>query len=444
MEINHTLLLDLQQMGTRQIMYAKQGDSLTRIAKLCLYDDGTEFDVPSGTILQIAYAKADGKGGLYDKMPDNSIACTSSGNIVTAKLHPQMFTVAGLVSCELRLMTSSGEQLSTFSWFITVQASASAGAESEGYFRFATLDGVINDIGDLSKLTTTVKSSLVAAINSVNSSLTDLSRKAVKSVNGVQPGADGDVEVAAGGLQIARANVPAGTDDVYTATGDLLPVVSVANNPEQIPAVGKGLQIVFIPMIANKTKSPKLRLNGGEAIPIRIRWYTNKGTNESAPEATTNVEVGSLMRGVPYTLTFCGKYWLIDSFVHCPTFVVEMTKSSDGTITVDKTFAQIKSAYAAGQQIVCACYDETAQWDAHVLLPLESFHERGVAHFGRVVETSQDIRELVTAYINSGSSGDYYGLNTWEIKDLPSIPTPKASDAGKTLTVDTNGKYVLA
>lgn len=121
-------------------------------------------------------------------------------------------------------------------------------------------------------------------------------------------------------LPIAMANVPAGPDDAYTATGDLLPVVSVANNPEQIPAVGKGLQIVFIPYVANKTKSPTLRLNDGEVIPIRMRWYTNKGTNENAPEATTNVEVGSLMRGVPYTLTFCGKYWLVDSQITSPKF----------------------------------------------------------------------------------------------------------------------------
>ena len=439
MEINHTLLLDLQQIGTRQMMQAKQGDSLTRVAKLCLYDGGTEFDVPSGTTLQIAYAKADGKGGLYDKMPDGSTACTSSGNIVTAKLHPQMFTVAGLVSCELRLMTSSGEQLSTFSWFITVQASASAGAESEDYFRFATLDGVINDIGDLSKLTTTTRSSLVAAINSVNSSLTDLSRKAVKSVNGVQPDAIGDVEIATGGLQIVRAVHTA--DDVYTATGDALPLVVPGYNGQH---TGKGRQIVFIPGAENTTAAPKLQLNGGSKVQIRMRAPRNRRDNSQSPDATLPVPVGALMNGVPYTMTFCGYFWLIDSFVHCPTFVVEMTKASDGTITVDKTFAQIKSAYAAGQQIVCACYDETAQWDARVLLPLESFHERGVAHFGRVVETSQDLRELVTAYINSGSSGDYYGLNTWEIKDLPNIPTPKASDAGKTLTVDTNGKYILA
>lgn len=134
-------------------------------------------------------------------------------------------------------------------------------------------------------------------------------------------GAKGDKgETGGTSLPIARAYVPAGPDDVYTATGDLLPTVSVANNDEQIPAVGKGLQIVFIPMIANKTESPKLRLNDGEVIPIRMRWYTNKGTDESVPEATTNVEVGSLMRGVPYTLTFCGKYWLVDSQITSPTF----------------------------------------------------------------------------------------------------------------------------
>lgn len=135
---------------------------------------------------------------------------------------------------------------------------------------------------------------------------------------GIPQGPKGDT----GGtsLPIARAYVPEGPDDAYTATGDFLPTVSVANNDEQIPAVGKGLQIVFIPMIANKTESPKLRLNDGEVIPIRMRWYTNKGTDESVPEATTNVEVGSLMRGVPYTLTFCGKYWLVDSQITSPSF----------------------------------------------------------------------------------------------------------------------------
>ena len=221
-------------------------------------------------------------------------------------------------------------------------------------------------------------------------------------------------------------------DDVYTATGDAMPLVVPGYAGQH---TGKGSQIVFIPGAENTTAAPKLQLNGGSKVQIRMRAPRNRRDNSQSPDATLPVPTGMLMNGVPYTMTFCGDFWLIDSFVHCPTLVVEMTKSSDGTITVDKTFAQIKSAYAAGQQIVCACYDETAQWDARVLLPLDSFDERGVAHFGRVVETSQDLRELVTAYINRGSSGDYYGLNTWEIKDTPDIPIPTSADNGKVLRV---------
>lgn len=334
MEITHELLLDLQQIGTRQVMFAKQGDSLTRTAMIRLYDGGTEFTVPSGTILQIAYAKSDGKGGLYDKMPDGSDACTSSGNVVTAKLHPQMFTVSGLVSCELRIVASDGTQISTFLWFITVQASAAAGIVSEDYFRFATLDGIRTDVGDISKLKTNTKKNLVAAINEV---LGGIPKDYVKSVNNVRPQANGDLLLYASdidtqlpsisyqgsvegalkailsmpALPIARGTSADGI--AYTATGDWLPTMSVADNNNQISAVGKGRQIVFIPTKKNLTIYPTLQINGGEIIPLRLRAPRNQGSNDQSPDATLPVPVGALMRGVPYTLTFCGKYWLVDS-----------------------------------------------------------------------------------------------------------------------------------
>lgn len=172
MDITHKISLDLQQTGARQVMFAKQGDRLTRIARLLLYDGGTEFSVPDGVTPQIAYAKPDGKGGIYDTMPDGSAACTVSGNVVTARLHPQMFSVAGIVACELRLLTASGAQLSTFSWFITVQASATEGIVSEDYFNVASLEGLQAAIGDLTNLSTEAKDSLVAAINEVLSKIT--------------------------------------------------------------------------------------------------------------------------------------------------------------------------------------------------------------------------------------------------------------------------------
>ena len=338
MEITHELLLDLQQIGTRQVMFAKQGDSLTRTAMIRLYDGGTEFSVPDGVVLQIAFAKSDGKGGLYDKMPDGSDACTSSGNVVTAKLHPQMFTVSGLVSCELRIVASDGTQISTFSWFITVQASAAAGIVSEDYFRFATLDGIRTDVGDISKLKTNTKKNLVAAINEV---LSGIPKDYVKSVNNVRPRANGDLLLHASdidtqlpsisyqgsvegaleailsmpALPIARGTSADGI--AYTATDDasgtVLPTVSVADNDNQIAAVGKGRQIVFVPMAKNQSTMPTLQLNGGEIIPIRLRAPTNRGSSDQSPDATLPIPVGALMRGVPYTMTFCGKYWLVDS-----------------------------------------------------------------------------------------------------------------------------------
>lgn len=341
MEITHELMLDLQQTGVRQTIYAKRGDSMTRTAKIRLFDGGTEFTVPSGTILQIAYAKSDGKGGLYDTMPDKSSACTASGNIVTAKLHPQMFTVAGLVACELRILTGSGEQLSTFTWFIAVQQSATDGCKSEDYYNFATLDGVKQDIGDLSDLNTSVKNSLVAAINSVYATADTISKRYIVGVNGKQRDVSGNVEIAAEdinaqvaeinyqgdvqGALAALATMPAlpiarassGDGAAYTAmnqsSGAELPTVSSANSDEQISAVGKGRQIVFVPYTENRSNAPTLQLNGGEIIPIRLRAPKKQGGSITAPDATLPVPVGALMRGVPYTMTFCGKYWLIDS-----------------------------------------------------------------------------------------------------------------------------------
>lgn len=118
-------------------------------------------------------------------------------------------------------------------------------------------------------------------------------------------------------LPVARGQSIDGISYVATDadSGTVLPVVSVANSAEQISAEGKGRQIVFIPYITNVTNSPTLQINGGEVIPIRVRAPKNQGSDESAPDATLPVPVGALMRGVQYTMTFCGKYWLVDSLI---------------------------------------------------------------------------------------------------------------------------------
>ena len=168
MKITHEITLDMKKTGQRQVIEVKQGDALSRELAITLYEGGTVWPVPEdATILQVAYYKPDRTGGLYDTLPDGSVACTVNENVITVQLHPQMFTASGMVLCELRLLNEIGAQLSTFCWYMQVSASATNGIKSEDYYNFASLEAMRKDLGLLSDLQTLVKSSLVAAINEV-------------------------------------------------------------------------------------------------------------------------------------------------------------------------------------------------------------------------------------------------------------------------------------
>lgn len=116
------------------------------------------------------------------------------------------------------------------------------------------------------------------------------------------------------GTQIVRG---ASTDGAaYTATGDDLPNVVIGSGGTG----GKGSQIVFIPDAANISAEPTLQINGGGVVRIALRASENQGDNDLSPSATVTVPVGALMRGVPYTMTFCGAYWLVDSAIGADLF----------------------------------------------------------------------------------------------------------------------------
>ena len=370
MDITHKISLDLQQTGARQVMFAKQGDCLTRIARLLLYDGGTEFTVPSGTITQIAYAKQDGKGGVYDTMPDGSAACTMSGNVVTAKLHPQMFSVAGIVACELRLLTGSGAQLSTFSWFITVQASAAEGIVSEDYFRFASLDGLRSDVGDLSDLSTSAKDNLVAAINEV---LGRLPADFVTSVAGMT----GDVTLDAEDIAADVDGIPAG--NVAIALAYLLNVINRLDARDILSQdFGGTVYDVLQDLIGDvvKLRESLLSLNASK-IPA---------TFDDVEDVNTVYDALLYLQALAQT------------------YVVNMTKNADGTYTADKTFAALKAAHDAGKTVICSFKDLTRQWDGPVRLPLVYLGDTYMG-FAAVVEPEQGYMAYVGAGINSRGMG---------------------------------------
>lgn len=165
MNIEHLISLDMQQIGMTPTIYAKQLDSLSRTVMVSLYSNGAAWNIPAdATVIAVGYRKSDGTQGLYDVLPDGTKAVSAAGNIATVHLAPQMFTAAGMVSCELRLTSISGVQISTFSWRMCVEGSA-AGNASENYYNLASLDTILEEIGDLTRLDTDDKSNLVAAVN---------------------------------------------------------------------------------------------------------------------------------------------------------------------------------------------------------------------------------------------------------------------------------------
>ncbi|MBP3413308.1 MAG: hypothetical protein J6K89_08610, partial [Oscillospiraceae bacterium] len=106
----------------------------------------------------------------------------------------------------------------------------------------------------------------------------------------------------------AELGIAYGTMDAagnYSAEGDGLPEVEPGSMGTHI---GKGRQVVFVPSATN-LENPTLSVNGSEQIPIRMR------TSVQEENLTIPVPTGALMHGVPYTLTFCGLYWLLDSML---------------------------------------------------------------------------------------------------------------------------------
>ena len=319
---NAAILLDLLY-PSMQTIHAKQFDALSRYATIRLTCGGMDWLPADGTTYSVQYTKPDGTKGMYDTLPDGQTTAVTAGTdtgstILSVRFAPQMFTVPGKVRCSVAMLQSSGVKLQTFSFFVIVEESDVNGDTSEDYYKMVTLDSLMAAIGDLSALTTSDKGSIVAAINWLASGAA---------------------------LPVAKSYSDDGIS--YTATGDDLPVVSAtsANHGN----IGKGRQIVFIPYAKNANTAPTLQLNGGSVIPIRQRAPRNQGIGDQAPDATMPVPAGALMRGVPYTLTFCGKYWLVDSQI--ATVPAPTATDAGKVLTVSDAGAAVWTAVANAEEV---------------------------------------------------------------------------------------------
>lgn len=151
MLITQKITLDLMRSGVPPVVNVMQADINTRAVEASLYAGGVPFSEDGDVTISVAYKKPDGTGGWYDVLPDGSTAATITGNVVTAKLAPQVLSVPGTVDATLRI-ESVGEthRVSTFPFVIQVEADPGSNATvSENYYTVQNWDDVNRNIDEL-------------------------------------------------------------------------------------------------------------------------------------------------------------------------------------------------------------------------------------------------------------------------------------------------------
>ena len=135
MQIQNNIVIDLQQRKAPPQVDAMQNDALTRAVKVVLYDGGTVWEPPAGATVSLAYCKADKTSGWYDKLPDESDACSIFGNEVRAVV---VFQDENL------------NRLATFPFYIMVEADPAADTtKSNNYYKLQNLEQINNAVEDL-------------------------------------------------------------------------------------------------------------------------------------------------------------------------------------------------------------------------------------------------------------------------------------------------------
>lgn len=124
--------MDLARPGVTPILDAVQEDKYSRELQIGLYTNGVAFPVPEDCAVLIRYGKPDGRGGVYDTMPDGTAAWSISGNEVTVRLAPQVCTVAGKVTLSVTLL-HGGAELSCFPVQLNVHGRQEGAPESRQY-----------------------------------------------------------------------------------------------------------------------------------------------------------------------------------------------------------------------------------------------------------------------------------------------------------------------
>lgn len=147
--MKHDRSVDLTRPGLPIDLRIVQGDARTHSITYTLYEGSMRWIIPDGTTAVIHYAKGDGTGGEYDKLPDGTEAIELNNNECTITLAEQVLTWAGCVRLQVTLSNQNGQQLSFWETIIKVLPNvAGYVVKSEDYIS-VTPSAIASELNDL-------------------------------------------------------------------------------------------------------------------------------------------------------------------------------------------------------------------------------------------------------------------------------------------------------
>ena len=359
--VSQTLAIDLAKPGIPKVVYAMQGEGYTRTVSLRISDDGVEWTPPSDAAYQVSYCKPDGKGGTYSSYTTDTTkpAVEVSGGRLDVVLIPQMLQVAGRVRVEVHMQHAAvmayAERLSTFTFYVMVQASAESGITSTDYWAAARDDKVVLLAGNVGARANVTYTTALSAFFST------------PHVGDTVVGRDG---------YCGKVTEASGTNVVFVSTGNLWVDFAGSGNAVPIPdgqvTPGSLIEVKnvdghYVPtewgytpndVLNNVCFAPNTNIptTAGETVTIawaegifphvpRVDEYI-VGKNGYYGIVTARDESGA----TKVTVSSSGMQFVSTSGV----LVVRATYSAaTNAITADKTFSEIKAARNAGQEVIC-------------------------------------------------------------------------------------------
>ena len=312
MTITSTVAIDLVDRDRYPLaqVYAKQDDSLSRAIAASIYAAGVAWVPPSGATAVIRYRRPDGIGGIYDELPDGSVAYTIADNVITAYIAPDALSCPGRVRMDIVIVNGT-EALATFDISVLVDAAPTSGvAPTNGYYKYKTLADInaalaarvqsVNDQTPDNKGNVRINAEQTGAVSQTafDAAMTTV----VKKVNGVTPDANGNVNVSAeSGGNVLSVNgktgavqIPVPASGVCSVGAEIPTKVVESVSPGASPVEGAMVYVKF--EAANTAENPTLTFMGYTA-PI-----VDGGGNAVSPGALNAGTHGFQRRGETWVL----------------------------------------------------------------------------------------------------------------------------------------------